>query len=190
MSYAIIQPPFTLQFREMPKAELKAYYAWFMEGLPDRIAGLEAAVRCTTGYETWTADFSPESLGPLGEWFVTQVEVRPKTSQELEEQRAKLTFPVDIPTEQLTNRTFSLAMDIGMYFSQVILKNLAGTRWEQPLRNANFADYGQPVVVGSGSVPLNAVSVVTTVAYGIASKERNGRRLRELYDIWVKLLRG
>ena len=30
MPYTIIQPPFTLEFREMPKPELKSYCAWFM----------------------------------------------------------------------------------------------------------------------------------------------------------------
>ena len=37
MKYQIIQPPFTLKFREMSKEELKEYYKWFMAVMPNRI---------------------------------------------------------------------------------------------------------------------------------------------------------
>ena len=189
MAYAIIQPPFTLKFREMPKSELKTYYGWFMEVLPKRIALLEAQVREVPARSSWRASSSPESLEELGDWFADQVEVRSRTRPEVDDVQSRLTFPIDVPGEQLTNRTFSLAMDIGMYFSQVVLKNLAGTRWDQPLRNQKFADYGQPVIMGFGSVPLNPVRIIVSTAYGIASKEQGGGRVRELYDTWAKMKR-
>ena len=190
MNYSIIQPPFTLKFREMPKAELKGYNEWFMKVLPERVAALEAEVRRSTSHGTWVADCSAESLEGLGEWFAGQVETRAKTSDEIEAVKSKLRFPIEVPGEQLTNRTFSLAMDIGMYFGQTVLKNLDGTTWDQPLRNEKFADYGQPVIMGFGSVPLNPVRIIVMLAYGIASKKQGGRRLRELYDTWAKMKRG
>jgi hypothetical protein len=104
----------------------------------------------------------------------------------LDEIESRLTFPIDLPDEELTNRSFSLGMDIGMYFGQVILKNLAGTRWEQPLRNSKFADYGQPVIMGFGTVPLNPVRIAVTLAYAYSAKEQSGNRLRALYDVWSK----
>jgi hypothetical protein len=69
----------------------------------------------------------------------------------------------------------------------VVLKNLAGTTWDQTLKNQRFADYGQPVIMGFGSVPLNPVRIIVSTAYGIASKERGGGRLRELYGTWTKM---
>jgi hypothetical protein len=78
-------------------------------------------------------------------------------------------------------------MDIGMYFAQVVLKNLAGTRWDQPLGNKKFADYGQPVIMGFGTVPLNPVRVMVTNAYKAASKQRVD--LRRLYDTWARMKR-
>ena len=101
--------------------------------------------------------------------------------------KGRLTFEIDVPNVELTNKTFSLAMDIGMYFGQVILKSLPGTRWGQPLRNPNSADYGQPVIMGFGRVPLNPVSIVVTLAYGFAAKKHSGDRLRALYDVWSKM---
>ncbi|HEU4730907.1 MAG TPA: hypothetical protein VFT22_23590 [Kofleriaceae bacterium] len=187
MTYSIIQPPFTLQFRDMSRKELAAYAAWFHDVTPARIAELANAVKDSSGYEGWEPDATPESLGELGRWFEGQVETRTKGAEELAEARAKLTFPIDVPEEQLTNRTFSLAMDIGMYFAQVVLKNLPGTRWDQPFGSKKFADYGQPVIMGFGAVPLNPVRVMVTTAYGISSKKP--ARLRELYDTWARMKR-
>jgi hypothetical protein len=187
MTYAIIQPPFTLKFREMPKAELRSYYSWFMQVLPERIAALEEAVRASPTHGSWCADFSPASLAALGEWFGSQVEVRARTEGELDEVKSRLSFPVDVPGEELTNRSFSLAMDVGMYFSQVIIKNLPGTAWDQPLKNQKFADYGQPVLIGFGTVPLNPIRIVVTLAYAIAGQEQSGARLKALYDTWAMM---
>lgn len=183
MAYSIIQPPFTLKFREMPKAELKSYFEWFMTVMPERLVELNAAVR--EAVPTWAGDFSPESLDVLGKWFEGQVETRPKTQDEIDGLKAKLTFPIDVSGEQLTNRTFSLAMDIGMYFSQVVINNLEGTKWNQPLKNEKFADYGQPVIMGFGTVPLNPVRIVVMAAYGVAKGKKV--QLRELYGTWAKM---
>ena len=177
MPYAIIHPPIPLKFRERSRKELEAYRIWFHQVRAGRIAELTRAVKSTAGYERWEPDATPASLDVLGSWLEGQVETRRKTAEEVEGIRAKLRFPIDIPEDQLTDRTFSLAMDIGMYFAEVILKNVPGTRWDQPLKGRNVADYGQPVIMGLGMVPLNPVSVVLTTAYRVSDNER--ARLRE-----------
>jgi hypothetical protein len=189
MAYTIIQPPGTLVFREMTKPELKGYFDWFAEVTSERVAGLEEEVRRSPAHSKWRADVSPASLEFLGEWFAGQVETRARTDEEIDAVKSKLSFPIDVSGEQLTNRTFSLAMDIGMYFGQVVLKNIDGTKWDQPLRNEKFVDYGQPVIMGFGSVPLNPVRIVVSLAYGIARKKRGAGRLREVYDTWAKMKR-
>jgi hypothetical protein len=97
---------------------------------------------------------------------------------------------MDIPAEELTNRTFSLPMDIGMYFSQVLMKNYPSLKWEQPLGNKRFADYGQPCLVGFGPVSPNPVRIGHVFAHGLADKTYTGKRLREVYDYWAKLVRA
>jgi hypothetical protein len=187
MTYSTIQPPFTLQFRDMPKTDLIAYAAWFHDSTPGRVAELTRAVKSTSGYADWAPNVTPESLEDLGRWFESQVETRKKEAEEVAETRARLTFPIEVPDEELTNRTFSLAIDIGMYFAQVVLRNLPGTRWDQPLGNKNFADYGQPVIMGFGTVPLNPVRVTVTTAYAISRKKP--AHLRGLYDTWARMKR-
>lgn len=189
MPYATIQPPFTLKFREMSKQELKDYFRWFFDVFPERTRELAEAVKQTPGFETWRPDLVPASLGTLGNWFATQAETRQRAQEERQEIASRSAYPIEIPNDELTNRTFSLAMDVGMYLSQVLVKEHPSLRWEQPLKDKKFADYGQPILVGFGPVPLNPVRIAITLAYGLASKKQSGKRLRELHDYWSKQVR-
>jgi hypothetical protein len=188
MPYSTIQPPFALKFREMSKPELKAYFRWFLEILPARIQGLTEAVRESPGFGAWQADESPSSLDPLGDWFAAQAETRPRTTQEQQDILARSPYPIEISDYELTNRTFSIAIDIGMYFSQVLLKQHSSLRWEQPFGSKRFVDYGQPVLVGFGVVPFNSVRMMVTLAYGLVSGEKAGRSLRQIFDTWSKMV--
>ena len=189
MTYSNLSPPFTLEFREMSKSDLRKYFEWFHDVLPMRLDILSAAVRNTPQFENWEADCMPSSLDQLGEWFSKQVETRPRTPSEMRQVEASLVFPIEIERWDLTNRTFSLAFDIGLYLSQVFLKNHTGLRWDQPFGSKRFVDYGQPVLVGFGKVPFNPVSMMVTQAYGLADHTRKPEALRGIYDIWSKLIR-
>jgi hypothetical protein len=188
MAYETIQPPFTLEFRTMSKPELRDYMKWFLDIIPERLDLLSEAVRQTSGSESWHPDFSAASLDALGSWFATQVELRPRTQAEIKEIAGRSAYPIEIPSQDLTNRTFSIAMDIAMYLSRVLMRREPRLRWEQQFKNKRDADYGRPVIVGFGSESLNPVRIVVTLAYGLADKTKSGARLRELHDIWLKVL--
>ena len=189
MTYNIVRPPCSLDFRELSKKELQDYFDWFMDAIPLRVDELTSAVRQSPGFEDWHAFNTPESLDDLGEWLATHVETRPRTREELEEMRSGLAFPIDVPTVELTNQTFSLAMDTGMYLSQVFLHNHPSLRWTQALRGKKYVDYGQPVLVEFATGPFNPVRMMVTLAYGVVRRTRNGGRLRELYEIWAEMIR-
>ena len=186
MPYAIIQPPFTLDFKNMAKAERRGYCAWFLSQIPIRVPILEAAVRETTGFNTWRADRTRDSLVDLGSWFATQVEYRPRTQEEIDAKVTGLGFPIPIPDQELTNRTFSLAVDLGMYLAQVLQNNRPSLRWEAMIKTSKrCVDYGQPTLVGfKGEVSMNCVRIMVSLAYGVAKKNRPGDRLVELYGVW------
>ena len=86
----------------MSKKELKDYHQWFMDTLPKGINELADAVRRTPGFETWQPDCTPSSLDILGEWFAAHVEKRERTDEEIEQIKNRLTFPMEIPREELT----------------------------------------------------------------------------------------
>ena len=186
LHYRTIQPPFTLKFREMSRKELIDYFRWFLQILPERAQELTNVVKSTTGFsEDWNPDYMPRSLDTLGRWFATQVQTRPRTEEETAEFEARSQYPIDRPQWELTDRTFSMAMDVGMYLAQTLLRNHPSLKWDQPFGSKKFIDYGQPVIVGfKGNVPLNPVHIVITLAYGVAAKTKTGKTLRELYDTW------
>jgi len=184
MSYEIIEPPFTLKFREMSKKELKDYYAWFMNVMPERINVLVDAVTSTLGYEEWNPDSTPQSLDTLGKWFLMLADKRPRTQEEIDAIQNQTPFNFAVPDQELTNKTFSIAIDIGMYLSQVFLKNHDGLEWSQPFNNKRYVDYGQPVLLGFGAAPFNPVRMVVVQAYGLDNRTRTGKILSELYKIW------
>jgi hypothetical protein len=187
MAYQTIQPPFTLKFDQMSKKELKDYFQWFQSVMPDRIMELTNVVKGSPGFEKWVPDLTPESLGPLGNWLATHVETRSRTPEEFEHIRSQTPYRFEISTSELTNKTFSLAMDVGAYLAQVFLRNHASLKWEQSVRGSKtYIDYGQPIIEGFGVTPLNPIRIAVTLAYGLANKTKTGARLRELYDIWSK----
>jgi hypothetical protein len=188
MPYEIIQPPFTLKFREMTNPELKEYYRWYLAMIKIRIGMLTEEVKQSTIFQAWRPDETPSSLDKLGEWFSAQIEVRQRTPDESHEIELRSRHSISIPKEELTNRTFSLAIDIGMYFSQVLIKNHPQVRWEQIFGNKKSIDYGQPVLVGFGAMPFNPVQMLVSQAYGLATKKKTGKCLRELYEIWSEMI--
>jgi hypothetical protein len=184
MMYETIQPPFTLKFREMSKQELGDYGRWFHASVQQRISLLEEAVRATPGYQTWTTTYQRDSLDTLGDWFAAEVSTRPRTKEEMAELQASSALLSSPPPVELTNRSFSLAIDVGMYFARTLERAYPQLTWKQFLDNKRFADYGQPVLTGFGPVPLNPVRVAITLAYGIADGKRSGKRLGEMFDYW------
>jgi hypothetical protein len=172
----------------MSKQELRDYFNWFSDVSQGRIQELANVVRATPGFEMWTPDETPGSLDILGTWLATQVQTRQRTLEERQDIANRSPFPIEISNEELTNRTFSLAADVGMYLGLVLVKDNPSLKWEQPFSSKKFVDYGQPVLTGTGRVPFNPVRMLVTLAYGLANKKQSGNGLRELYDIWSKML--
>jgi hypothetical protein len=157
-----------------------------MESIPSRIGVLADAVATTSGFEHWHPNRIHASLNELGEWFALAIKTRARTEQELRERREAMPYPVAISRDDLSNRTFSLAMDVAMYLSQVFIENNPNLRWDQQFGNKRFVDYGQPVLVEFQPAPFNPVRMVVTQAYGLVSGDRRPSGLREIYDIWAK----
>jgi hypothetical protein len=190
MNYQTIQPPFTLEFTKMSKKDLTAYDEWFRSQIQARIRALGDAVSATDGFGGWKADRTAESLRLLGDWLTTMIETRHRTEAEIQELARDNPYPIEIPTETLTNRSYSLAVDTAMYFSEVLLRANPSLRWKQVLDDRRNADYGQPILVGRGPVPLNPLGVALAFAFGLARGSASPGRLRELYDICSEMLRS
>ena len=190
--YKIISPPFTLEFKEMSKKQLVNYYEWYIASIPERLNILIKTIKSTPGYKKWQADYTPNSLDLLGEWFAKHVRTRKMTSaekDEIYEQAPEWFKEVEIGDEELTNKTFSLSIDIGMYMSQVFLKNYPSLKWKHIIKGSkNFVDYGQPVLEGFKQDYFNPVHILIVVASSLADRTKGNNALRELYDVWQKFI--
>jgi hypothetical protein len=184
MDYHLIQPPFTLNFAEMSRHDRDAYFQWFMGIMPERIGELQRAINATPGFEAWRPDCSPVALTRFAEWFSMQVETRRRTTDELASFANNI---VPAPDWELTNRTFSIAMDAGMYFGTTLQQEYPHLCWEHSTKSKRDADYGQAILTGFGRVPLNSVRIMVMLAYGIAAGKRGPERLLKLWDYWSQL---
>jgi len=176
----------------MEKKELEAYYDWFMSIMLERIEILANFVKSTPTFADWEPNYTVDSLTKLGEWFSTQVQTRSRTNTEKEEiyERGPKWFKsVKISNTELNNQTFSLAIDIGMYLSQVFIKNNPTIHWHHQIKgNKNYVDYGQPVLAGFGRLFFNPVQIMLTLAYGLADKTYDESRLKKIYDTWLEYI--
>jgi len=186
MSYELIRPPCPLNFKTLSKRQLDEYFDWYVSIIPVRVDELAGAVKDSRGFESWQPFNSPDSLNELGEWFGTQVETRRRTQAEIDSIKRELNFEMDVPSVELTDRTISLAMDLGMYVSQVFFQNHPTLRWSRPLGSKKSIDYGQPVLVPFGRLTFNPTHMMTVMAYGFARNAKKPDALREVYDIWAK----
>ncbi len=190
--YDLIQLPLTSMPREMNKKEIAQYGEWFVKQIPHRMQVLHEAVTKSKRFRTWIADYSPESLEQLGKWFAGQVECRDLEPAEREEWMEKAVWWVREVKPQLkvlTDRTNAIAVDVGMYLSQVLIRNVGGLYWENVDKGprANI-DYGQPVVAGfRKGVQFNPVYLITVFARGLLDGTRSETGLRRLYEIWRRL---
>ncbi|MDB5783830.1 hypothetical protein [Caballeronia mineralivorans] len=190
MTYQLISPPYSLDFVALTKQELKKYNEWFVAILPERLSILQSCVKASAGYGSWIGDFDPASLIELGNWFASQVATRDRTQSEVRAIEARLKFPMDVPHEELTDETVSKAIDVGMYFGMVLLKNHPSLCWDFKTESKRFADYGQPVIVGFGAAILNPVRIAVTLAYGVAAGTQSGSRLGQVYKFWSEKVVG
>jgi hypothetical protein len=187
MNYSIIQPPFTLKFRDMSADELKGYRRWFLEAIPSRVAELQGAVNSDPKLRDWKPDHNRASIEALGLWLSHQVETRPRTADEVSWIKGRTAFDFDVSDRELTNRTFSLAMDAGMYFGETLRSHHPHLEWDQPLRDKKFADFGQIVLIGFGLATLNPVRIAVTFCHGVAAGKQKANRFDEVYQYWSSL---
>ena len=187
MTYRLISPPFTLKFREMPKAELRAYFSWYLEQIPSRLDALQYLVRESDGRDRWNADRTPASLIELGAWFTDAIEVCPANTNSQNHSLDEPFLPKIYTHSELTAKTFSIAVDIGMYISQVLISEIKSLQWTQNLQTKADIDYGQPVLGKFRTAAFNPSRMIITLAYGLRDGIRDKSDLRRLFDTWAGL---
>lgn len=183
--YTIISPPFTLKFTSMSKEDLSAYYSWVMNNKSERLSILAETVSSTPGYSSWKNDFTRDSLLVLGRWFYENIEVTKRSV--LDRLKAKLVLKNNVTIEnlKLTNKTYSLAFDVGLYLASVFIKEHPQLQWIHNIHTRkDDADYGQPVLNGFGKLVFNPIRKMVITAYAFVKKSKTPSSILELYSLW------
>ena len=108
--------------------------------------------------------------------------------EEYKEKRAAVPDEIEIQDQDcdITIKTRSLAVDIGIYFGEVFIKNHEGLKWEQYFSRSKYdMNIEHMVIKGFGKDALNSsIWVIYILASGLAKKTKKGTRLYELYNVW------
>jgi hypothetical protein len=185
--YRNITFPFPGTVEELSKDDAKQYFDWFLQQIPSRIYQLSGYIIKSVNFLTWIPNNTPESLVPLGQWFSRKILTRDLTPNELQEINAKmgkLQGVVPIPETDLSHESFSLAIDIGMYLSQVLLNNVPSLHWELIVKPRNSLFYNHPVIKSTGKMICDPVHLSIVYAYGLINGTCQAERLKEIYEIW------
>ena len=75
----------------------------------------------------------------------------------------------------------SIAFDLGVYFGETFVRNVAGAAWQQVIKGSRrYVEFGHVVVVGVG-IPFNPVRISTVIAQCVL--DGKNPRFLELYDL-------
>ena len=186
MEYELINPPKST-FNDPLRATEKAaadYFDWFKRSKNQRIKGLIDAVRSTSGFKEWSADFTPNSLVLLNKWFSRSIEMREMNIDEIQLMRNKIYSKyksIKLSTSTPTMKTVSIAYDIGIYIGETFRHNHSNLRWKLFRKSKKFYDNNQPVLEGFGLTVFNP----RIIERQLKKIKESDNHLFDLYKVWA-----
>ncbi|OUM84488.1 MAG: hypothetical protein BAA01_03510 [Bacillus thermozeamaize] len=168
-----------------------------MGEIPNLLDQLRAHFENTGGGDRTLLDVSPASLKPLWRWYLeVALAWLPRPREEFEEKynrasgylrRKMLTDPIHQMV--LSPESKSLAMDIGIYFGEVFVRNHAGVEWVLN-RKRRFTDTHHPVLSGFGKNSFfNPIEQVRGLVHGtLHQKQKNPDGLYAHYERYCQYL--
>ena len=192
LHYNLIQPPSMKPTHEMMRKEADIFFRWYIDQIPERITGLQRAVRSTEGdtlFQGWEADLSPDSLLVLGQWFAGNVYTAPpseafkkKRLESLEKIPEKYRSMFSMPDFVFVDLTYSLICDLGMYLGETIRKRFPYVEW-QLWTKKRYVYSNKPVLVGfKNRVEYDPENGIHVFALKLIKKQCQPILLRELFD--------
>lgn len=192
MIYPLMEPPFRFaSFREMSKEQAKEHFDWFISLIPDRVQLLDECFNAVWGCGV-RFDYSVESLCPVWAAFEPHIETEEKSDAEIQ---AELATSPEWLHETLAHKrlklslgTTTIAMDMGMYYGEVINRNVPGVHWGYVTRPKSLRSVNRPVLFGFiKRMVLDPRDIVYTGCLR-SLRERNPRFLAENLEVWKRFL--
>lgn len=187
-------PPKELQnfgeFKDLTVEQAKLHFEWYIGEIPKRMKLLQQYVNIFNN--DLELDYSPESLLEVWKIFIDKIELRNKTDKEVESELSK--HPKHLHKELLkNNKTFTtetliVAMDIAIYFAEVIVRNNENINWGYFTEPLDMMDVNEPVLLGFKFDKIMNPRVIIYNSLPCDDAIYNFVRLSELYTVWQKFI--
>jgi uncharacterized membrane protein YciS (DUF1049 family) len=127
MTYEIFDPKVNRPLHELSREDAQIAYTWFVANISERLNELGGLLF----HAGIALDGSDASLQDTHKWFVSQV---------LEERKLGNTEP--------SSKLFSVCNDIGIYFSEIIIREGKKIHWKFFIKDEKGLSYQRPVISG------------------------------------------
>jgi hypothetical protein len=192
LTYDILIPKLDKSIYKLTKKEAAAYFEWFMDQVPERVAYVSQVCAKELHISVKRMDCSPKSLVLLWKWFRKRAETEPVILTEEEKKQPGYADGMFRNERQLTLETEYILRDIGMYLGETFRKNHPQIYWiyyTEPKRDF-FANH--PLLKGfidmTTGVPFYAefepIHMAGVQASKILSKKSEDTDLLHIYTIW------
>ena len=180
--------PFGFDFHNRSRKELMIYSEWFYQNKEQRMFELNRAIQQFTG-KMWQQDYSINSLAELNLFLLNSIKSENLSKQELEEKKKRVPTYITIQDWDLTVKSRSLLVDVGIYWGEVIIYNNNSLHWEQFFsRNKNDNDYGHMVIMLKNSQRINPIWLMYIQGLKIIKGTVSQTFLNDLYSIWTSYI--
>jgi hypothetical protein len=185
MEYFMMQPPFeNVVFKEMKNKEAQAYFDWYIAEIPIRTEMLKKIVEEEANIQL---DYSPNSLIALWEWYEDKILLveRDKALYQKALDNAPEWFKPYVSDKFLSYDTLIYAMDIAIYYGELIIKNNSKIYWGYFTKPKNRSGVNEPTLLGlPGNDDLNPREIIYNLTQRSA-KEKDKNRLLSNYNVWL-----
>lgn len=176
--------PIDFDFSSKTVAELKLYSVWFFENKNERINQLLELININNNNKPIILDFNISSLVPLGKWLVKNVKVEKLSEVEFIAKRNSIPSYIELNDWDLSIKTRSILVDIGIYFGEVVIKNNSGCEWKQYFSKIKDDVDNGHLVINIGKDRMNPIWLLYIIGLKIADGNENNEILLNLYETW------
>lgn len=168
----------------MNKKDVKEYFEWFIKIKDERLKLFKKEVFGTEDIELTVDNLEIASL-----FFRDNIAFRKLSEEEIKMGQDKLPEQLKaihkMPEFELIEPTYSIMFDIGIYFSELLRKEIPGLEWDKSDKRKNDIDYGKPILRKDGVFitffPQNIMHIAAIQMY---KKTFSEGRMSKLYQTW------
>lgn len=189
--YKIINDtPYGFDWENQNTRQLRAFETWFFLNKDTRLQELNSEFKKVCHKDL---DFSIDSLKDVGIFMKSAITPRKLSIEEYNEKKNKYGGTIEISPYDISIKSRSLLIDIGIYFGEVFIRNHTKLTWSQcRCRSIRDANRGYMVIIMNNSPYLKEINpfrLMFVQGWKVLDGTFEENNLIKLYHIWNKDVR-